>query len=36
MNSVLYNNMYQIVQTEDYVMILVGNGARCSRCPDQW
>ena len=23
MNSVLYNNMYQIVQTEDYVMILV-------------
>ena len=23
MNSVLYNNMYQIVQTDDYVMILV-------------
>ena len=23
MNSVLYNNMYQIVQTEDYLMILV-------------
>lgn len=23
MNNVLYNNMYQIVQTEDYVMILV-------------
>ncbi len=43
MNSVLYNNMYQIVQTDDYVMILVDmvHDARIipingDHRPDEW
>ena len=46
MNSVLYNNMYQIVQTEDYVMILVEmvhdarvipiNGGHRPKAIEQW